>query len=68
MLPEIIGSIIQMADSRTQCCTARLNKRWSEAALDSIWRCLNSIVPLLRLLVRTQTAVRNHCALNDLQL
>ncbi|KAG9006632.1 hypothetical protein FRB94_000558 [Tulasnella sp. JGI-2019a] len=50
MIPEIIGSIIQLADSRTQCSTARINKRWSEAALDSIWRCLNSIVPLLKLL------------------
>ncbi|KAG8880765.1 hypothetical protein FRB97_000558 [Tulasnella sp. 331] len=62
MIPEIIGSIIQTADSRTQCCTARLNKRWSEAALDSIWRCLNSIVPLLRLLVRIHTALQLYYA------
>lgn len=49
-MPEVIGNIVNLADSCTQASAARISKRWSEGALDCIYRHMDSITPLLKLL------------------
>lgn len=49
-IPEVLSTIVDHADSKTQTSAARASKLWSEAALNSLWRDLDSIMPLLKLL------------------
>lgn len=49
-IPEVLSRIIGQADSKDQTVAARTSKAWNEAALNCIWRRLDSIVPLLKIL------------------
>lgn len=49
-IPEVLSRIIGQADPKDQTAAARASKVWSEAALNCIWRRLDSIVPLLKVL------------------
>lgn len=47
---EIISKIIQNCRPRDQAVAARVSRFWCDVALDWVWRDIESILPLLRLL------------------
>lgn len=47
---EIISNILQNAPPHDQAMAARTSSLWSDIALDCLWRELDSVLPLLRLL------------------
>ncbi|KAG8943930.1 hypothetical protein FRC04_002418 [Tulasnella sp. 424] len=47
---EIISKIIQNCRPRDQAVAARVSRFWCDVALDWVWRDIDSILPLLRLL------------------
>ncbi|KAG8915897.1 hypothetical protein FRC00_008438 [Tulasnella sp. 408] len=50
-IPEVLSLIFSNGSPETQAACARVCKKWSEVALDELWRELEDIYPLLRLLI-----------------
>lgn len=47
---EIICNILQNCQRHDQAVAARVSRLWCDVALDCLWRNIDSVVPLLRLL------------------
>ncbi|KAG9045732.1 hypothetical protein FS837_005754 [Tulasnella sp. UAMH 9824] len=51
-IPEVLSVIFSYASPETQAACAGVCKKWSPVALDELWRDLEDIYPLLKLLIR----------------
>ncbi|KAG9026434.1 hypothetical protein FS837_004616 [Tulasnella sp. UAMH 9824] len=49
-VPDILIMILAMVDKPTQAIAARVCRRWNEVALSHLWRLMDSVFPLLKLL------------------
>lgn len=52
--PEILSLIFAKAPRQTQAACALVCKKWSEISLNELWRDLEDIIPLLRLVMHSQ--------------
>lgn len=64
-IPELLQMILQHADNSVRANSARVNRTWSQIALEELWYKLTRFSPLLRLLGETVTSsggelVRSH--------
>ncbi|KAG8865195.1 hypothetical protein FRB96_000085 [Tulasnella sp. 330] len=50
-VPEVLNAILQNTDRKGQAYCARTCKKWQSPALDFLWKDLESLEPLVRLLV-----------------
>lgn len=50
-IPELLSTVFSLAEAPELATSARVCKKWSGLALDELWRDLESVLPLLDLLV-----------------
>ncbi|KAG8934812.1 hypothetical protein FRC01_000080 [Tulasnella sp. 417] len=59
-IPEILIRVLELADSRGRVAAACVCRRWSELALDLIWRDLKELAPYFNLLFLLKNIDESH--------